>query len=548
MIAVTWLSYAPMRDGVRLAFRLYRPDSAGPLPVLLTMTPYGIDRNHDTAMAFARGGHAVAVADCRGRGESEGDFDPSFCDAADGFDMVEWLAAQPFCDGRVAMWGGSYQGENQWATAAAHPPHLAAIAPAAATHMPADTPWRGPQRMPYMLLWLMLVSGRGTDFNLFAETALWDEAFRRHFDSGARFRDLPRSLGKGSRWFDLYLDHPAHDPFWQRLAIAPETWAALDLPVLSVTGLYDNAQTGALSYLAQHEAHGRPGAVARHVAVIGPWDHGGTRSGSAVASGVDFGPGGALDITALTLGFFDWVFGRADRPAFLASRVTWFETGSGQWRGADSLADIGLQRLPLPLATMTGGEAPRRNWLSDPRLPQGDPARAPFPEAITEPAPPDGLTWTTAPQDAPLHLAGRPRVTLWLSTDLPDADLELILAEVGPDGEVLILGEDRQRLRYRTTAMAEVFDHTAPVRVTFDGFAFLARRLQAGRHLLLTLRTLCSIHFQRNFQGGGAVDDETAAQGRAGRIIVHHDADHASTLDLPLAQPPAPPPVVPEAP
>lgn len=536
VVEVAWVLRAPLRDGVCLAVRLYRPSFAGPLPVLLTMTPYGIDKNHDAAMGLVRGGYAVAVADCRGRGDSEGDFDPSFCDAADGFDMVEWLAIQDFCDGRVAMWGGSYQGENQWATAAAHPPHLVAIAPAAATHMPADTPWRGPQRMPYMLLWLLLVSGRSTAFNLFGQADLWAGAFQRHFDSGAAFRDLPTALGKGSRWFNLYLDHPAHDPFWQTLAISPAVWAAFDLPVLTVTGLYDNAQTGALSYLSQHEAHGAPQGVDRHLAVIGPWDHAGTRSGSAIASGVDFGAGGAMDLTALTLGFFDWVFGRAPRPAALGQRVTWFETGSGQWRGADSLTSIGATRLRVPLSEMDGGAVASRTWLSVPRDgAAGDPARAPFPEAINETAPPKGLTWLSTPLDGALHLAGRPSVSFWFSTELPDADLEVILAEVAPDGQVTILGEDRLRLRYRDGLAREVFDHSAPFRATFENLPFVARRLAEGSCVRLTLRTLCSIHFQRNFQGGGTVDDESAAEARAGFITVHHDAVHISLVDLPLA-------------
>lgn len=535
-IDVTWLIHAPMRDGAALAVRIYRPAGDEPRPVLLTMTPYGIDRNHATAMTLARGGYAVAVADCRGRGDSTGDFDPSFCDAADGFDLVEWLALQPFCDGRVAMWGGSYQGENQWATAAARPPHLAAIAPAAATYMPVDTPWRGPVRMPYMLLWLLLISGRATPFALFTESEIWTAVLQQHYSSDTAFHDLPLSFGKGSRWFDLYLDHPAHDPFWQRLAISPETWAAIDIPVLTITGQYDNAQHGALSYLTQHEMYGTSAAVARHVAVIGPWDHAGTRSGSPVASGVDFGPTGAVDLTALMLGFFDWVLRGGPQPELLRDRVACFDTATGQWHHAPGLRQVTAGRHRLDLGDAEGA-APCRDWLSDPRAPApGDLLRTPFPEAITENAPPVGLTWLTEPQHGPLELAGWPVLRLWLSTDLPDADIELTLAEIAPDGAVLILGEDRQRLRYRADPMTEVFDHVGPVPIAFNGLPFVARRMQPGTRLRVTLRTVASIHFQRNFQGGGRVDDETIADARAGLIRVWQDADHPMILDLPLAR------------
>lgn len=535
-IDVTWLIHAPMRDGAMLALRLYRPAEAGPRPVLLTMTPYGIDRNHDTAMALARGGYAVAVADCRGRGDSTGDFNPSFCDAEDGYDLVEWLALQPFCDGRVAMWGGSYQGENQWATAAARPPHLTAIAPAAATHMPVDTPWRGPVRMPYMLLWLLLVSGRTAPMALFAEAEIWTAALHQHYSSNTAFRNLPLALGKGSRWFDLYLDHPAHDPFWQRLAIPPKVLAALDIPVLTITGQYDNAQHGALSYLIQHEAHGTPSAIARHVAIIGPWDHAGTRSGSPVASGVDFGAAGAMDLTALMLEFFDWVLRDGVRPEALTDRVTCFDTATGRWHVAPSLREVTKGRLAIDLADAEGA-ASVREWLSDPCDPAtGVLHRQPFPEALTESAPPAGLTWTTRPLESAISLAGWPILRVWLSTELPDADVELTLAEIGPDGAVLILGQDRQRLRYRCGSHDQVFDHTGCVPVTFDGLPFLTRTIRADTRLRVTLCTVASIHFQRNFQGGGPVDDETIADARAGVITIVQDAGRPLTLDLPLAR------------
>ena len=114
-----------------------------PLPVICTMTPYNADTYHDRAMYFARNGYVFALVDVRGRGNSGGRFEPFAQDPHDGHDVVEWLAKQPWCVGKVALWGGSYAGFNQWATLKEFPPHLTTIVPAAAAHPGVDFPAPG---------------------------------------------------------------------------------------------------------------------------------------------------------------------------------------------------------------------------------------------------------------------------------------------------------------------------------------------------------------------------------------------------------------------
>jgi uncharacterized protein len=109
-------------------------------PVLFTLTPYVSDTYHLRAAYFAAHGYAFALLDVRGLGNSAGSLEPFANEAYDGHDVVEWLAQQPFCDGHVAMWGGSYAGFDQWATAKELPPHLSTIVPAAAVHLGVDAP------------------------------------------------------------------------------------------------------------------------------------------------------------------------------------------------------------------------------------------------------------------------------------------------------------------------------------------------------------------------------------------------------------------------
>ncbi|MFH1110627.1 MAG: CocE/NonD family hydrolase [Planctomycetota bacterium] len=130
-----------MRDGITFNATVYKPvDMQEPLPVIFTMTPYIADNYHDRAMYFSRHGYVFALVDVRGRGNSGGEFKPYANDVRDGHDAVEWLAQQSWCNGKVAMWGGSYAGFNQWVTLKESPPHLMTIVPAAflckAPHFP----------------------------------------------------------------------------------------------------------------------------------------------------------------------------------------------------------------------------------------------------------------------------------------------------------------------------------------------------------------------------------------------------------------------------
>ena len=122
-----------MRDGVHLACDVYRPASGGPVPALVQRQPY--DKRvaqtyvYDHPAVYARHGCAVVIEDTRGRYASEGEFYPLRLDAEDGYDTIEWCAAQPWCNGRVGSFGFSISGVNQLLAAALRPPHLAAAVP-----------------------------------------------------------------------------------------------------------------------------------------------------------------------------------------------------------------------------------------------------------------------------------------------------------------------------------------------------------------------------------------------------------------------------------
>ena len=159
-VDLLFLARIPMRDGVHLAANVFLPKQrTGGVPAILEFTPYSRDTGSPEGVRFASEGFAFVSVDCRGRGDSEGEFlGHAATEAGDGYDLVEWAAAQPWCTGDVALFGGSYTGQNQWTTAAAHPPHLRTLIPAVAA-MGGLAPGAGGIASDHQFNWGMLTAG-----------------------------------------------------------------------------------------------------------------------------------------------------------------------------------------------------------------------------------------------------------------------------------------------------------------------------------------------------------------------------------------------------
>jgi uncharacterized protein len=278
-VDLMWGVKIPMRDGVHLNATIYRPhDQKDPLPVAFELTPYISDSYHARAYYFAQHGYVFALVDTRGRGNSEGKFNAFFQEPHDGHDIVEWLGRQPWCNGKVTMWGGSYAGFDQWMTLREAPEHLATIVPVAAAHAGADFPMFKNVFSSYEIQWLTLTSGVTQNENLFGESSFWIERFMEMYDQHLAFKDLDQIAGNTSTEFQHWIAHPLVDSYWQSLALTPEQYRAIHIPILTITGHYDGDQTGALTYYRNHMKYGTESAKAQHYLIIGPWDHAGTRT------------------------------------------------------------------------------------------------------------------------------------------------------------------------------------------------------------------------------------------------------------------------------
>ncbi len=543
----------PMRDGVKLASDMWLPAAPGRYPVILIRTPYlksmtGL-QTPVFGRYFASRGYAVVVQDVRGRGDSEGDFNFFFQEEQDGYDTIEWLAAQPFSNGRVGMMGVSYLGTVQWLAAKAHPPHLVCMAPTApAGRYLEELPFEGGAFMhQWALNWINDVSGRISQGPNLAGVDM--KAVLAH----RPLLTADSAMGRSMRLYREFLTNPLMTDYWKRIQFTPDDFRSITIPTLTVTGWFDGDQPGALFYWRGLEAYGAD--QGQHWLVAGPWTHVQTFLGGGTHLGdMDFAPASVIDTKALHLAFFDWCL-KQSAPRFDQPKVRLYVPGAEAWQtfdhyppegGADrtlylssggranSLAGDGALRWDAP------ADQPPDHFVYDPKRPV--PSSVDGGEGAGEDRRPiqrrdDVLVYTSEALTEPLEVAGNVKVKLEAATDGRDTDFTAALTDVYPDGRAVKLGPvvGIRRGRYRFGPTREVLLEPGKVATFPIELYDIAHRFEAGHRIRIEISSSAAPLFNPNQNTGNPVATDTAW--RVARQTVYHDRTRASSVTLPVLSP-----------
>ena len=358
-----------MRDGTRLATDIYRPAASGqaasgPFPVILERTPYdkAAPGNADMGRYYARRGYVCVLQDVRGRFMSEGEWYPFAKEAPDGFDTVEWLAAQPWCDGQVGTMGGSYCGSDQSALATLNPPHLRTmvVAVGAASYYHASMRQNGALEQRFIIYAFRMATTSREALADAGLRALLEEAYanvgewfgRVPFKKGA---SALRHLPSYEQWVLDILTHGEYGPYWQQRGydIAGYYAEHADVPTLYLGGWYDSyARATCENFMALAKLK-----QSRQMLLMGPWTHGGWEE--TFAGEVDFGIDSHIHYHDLRLAWFDhFLKGLSTEFADCQPvRIFTMGTGSDRRQYTGHIAHGGFWReepdFPLPDTTFT---------------------------------------------------------------------------------------------------------------------------------------------------------------------------------------------------
>jgi putative CocE/NonD family hydrolase len=546
----------PLRDSINLNATVYMPAAVdAPLPVVLTVTPYISDSYHKKAMNLVEHGYVFVAVDSRGRGNSEGVLNPMFQEANDVYDVVEWIAKQPWSNGRIGMSGGSYTGHNQWAGAKLQPPHLATILPVAAPFVGYD--WPKKNNIEIDITWDAFTHGVTLNRFISGDIPYWIKTIRELYLNNQSFSSLYEWIGIPSSVFTDWISRRTLGD-WEGANPSDAEFAAIDIPILTITGYYDSVQKGALEMYRRHTLHATGEAAKRHFVVIGPWGHAETRGPKKELGGLTFGDASLIDMNALDAAWYDWTLKDGNRPEFLKDRIAYFLAGGNKWKYAESLPAIADFEQVLYLNSTNGradnlyaggsldttppSSAQPDSYVYDPRGMPGDDAPAPWwwvQDLANQPhithIDGNGVIYHSAVFDNPTEITGNVRVDAWIALDVPDTDFVVSLYEVLSDGTSVLLAADMKRARYRDSLYEETLAEPGKVyHFVFDTFNFFSRLVAKGSRLRLVLTGQHSLMVERNFNGGGVVAEETMLDAQPATVTLYHDKRHPSSLTLPI--------------
>jgi uncharacterized protein len=555
-----------MRDGVILRGDIFRPDAEGKFPVLLQRTPYrraltwGYDVNF--AQRAASHGYVVFLQDVRGRYTSDGEWYPFLHESEDGYDTIEWIAAQPYSDGRVGMFGGSYVGATQMLAAIAHPPHLAGICPVVtasdyhngwtyeggAFEQWFDESWTSGLAQDTLENQIERMPSSQEDINALPLTSY--PIFNRN---PANAINVSASII--APYFLDWLAHPAYDEYWRRWSIQ-EHYADIRVPALHTAAWYDIFLGGSLrNYvgLKEHAATEEARKGQRLLVVIGGHAGGGRQIGE-----VDFGPEAEkFNEDEITLQWYDFLFKGVRNEFATDKKVRIFVMGVNQWRDED---DWPLSRAKSTkyflhsqgrantvggngsLSTVTpGAELPDR-FVYDPAKPVptiGGPlccdtdhlAPGPRDQRSVEERD-DVLVYSTPPLDHDLEVTGPVRLDFFVTSSAVDTDFTAKLLDVAPDGTAINLTEGILRARYRdspSTSAPLVPGQIYPLSIDMWATSNVFR---AGHRLRLEVSSSNFPRFDRNLNTGDPAAN--SARWVTATNTIFHDRTHLSALILPV--------------
>lgn len=512
----------PTPDGAQIAAMVVRPRSTGArkLVSLLNFTIYAKDSwSFADAVKMAAHGYAGAVAYTRGKGRSPGPVVPYVHDGADAATVIEWLARQPWSDGRVGMFSGSYNASTQWAAVKHHPPALKAIATNASNAPGIDTPMQGNVFQSFIYPWPFYTTDtKALDDATYDQQARWDGLERKWYVSGRPYRDLDKIDGKPNPVFDTWLDHPSYDAFWRRLIPNGPEFAGVDIPVFVETGYYDGGMVGALYYLEQHYRY-RPSAD--HRLLVGPYHHTAMQTGVLpVVDGYAIDPAAQIDLQDIRLKWFDHVFYGAPLPELLSNRINFEVMGANRWRHVDALSQMSDQRLRLYLTNQRNGGGLRFSrtapvaGAAEPelRVNLADRSDADLQPPSDRPDTRNSLVFSTEPLAHAVEVDGLFQGRFNVVTNKRDFDLAVDFYEQRADGRYLSLASYLGRASYMTDrSRRRLMTPGQPTILAFQSQKLTARLLSPGSRIVAVVGVPKRPDVQINYGTGKDVSDESIA-------------------------------------
>jgi len=507
------------KDGAFIsALAVQKKQQQEPLPVILQFTIYARHTDIKKAIEAAERGYVGVIAYSRGKRYSISEIVPYEHDGQDVYEVIDWISKQSWCNGKIGMYGGSYNGFTQWAATKRMHPALKTIVPSASVAPGLDAPMMNNVMMNFPFSWIYYVSN-----NRFLDTAdynspQWNKLEYKWFQQGLAYRTLDSLLGRPrNKTFHKWINHPDYDEYWQKMIPYKKEFSNINIPVLTTTGYYDGGQVGALYYTREHNKY-LP--KADHYVVIGPYGHFGSQGyPDSVYNGYKIDAVANISIHKLIYEWFDYVLKGKTKPAFLKDKINYQPMGSNEWKHAASLEKVSNDTLTFYLDHTAGGllnltkplkqgfVAMEVDFANRSSMNSYYYAFRTIWDSLNNGG---GVMYISQPFEKETEFTGCFTGNMKITINKSDMDYSAVLFEQMPDGRFFYLSYFMGRASYaKSNNKRQLLSPGKKTSLPFNNSYFTSRTISKGSRLVLIVNVNKSPSEQINYGTGKDVSRET---------------------------------------
>ncbi len=512
-----------MTDGTLIsAMVVTKKDAVLPLPVIFQFTIYvSPSRDIFSLKLAADRGYAGVIAYTRGKKNSPSEIIPYEFDGKDANEVIDWISKQSWCNGKIGMYGGSYNGFTQWAAAKYKHPALKTIMPIVASIPGMGLPMENNIFISPNYQWAFYVTNNKTlDDSVNNDYQRFDKMEEKWFASGAAYNKIDSIDGTPNKWLQRWLSHPAYDNYWQEMVPYKDNYTGIDIPVLSIDGYYNDSQISNLYYLKEHAKYN---PKAEDYLIIAPYGHFGAQvGGDSVINGYKVDDVALIGVRNIRYQWFDYVLKGGKKPAILKDKINYQVMGTNTWKSASALDKMSNKKITFFLSEqkknknlqLSSKKAKKNGFVSqkvnfaDRKSENGGFYPNPIIQKKLDTA--NGIMYVSEPFSESIEVSGAFEGLLKISINKKDVDISIALYEQMPNGETFQLSYFVGRASYaKDMTKRTLLSPNKIEEMPITNSRLASKKLSKDSRLVVVIGAIKIANYQINYGTGKDVSAET---------------------------------------
>ncbi|UAM98877.1 CocE/NonD family hydrolase [Polaribacter litorisediminis] len=513
----------PMKDGAEVSMVVVKRKgkSSSKKSAIFVSSIYA-GTNEVSAMLSASKGYVGVIANTRGKRLSKSEIKPLEYEHTDVYEVIDWISKQSWSNQKVAMFGGSYNGFTQWASMKhkVHPA-LKTMVPMVAIAPGIDYPMENNVLHNYSYSWNFYVTNnKFLDFKASNDFNRWNSLKNTWYKTGVAFNKLDSLDGQVNKLWNTYMQHPSYDDFWKKMIPYKQEFAKIDIPILTITGYYDDSQRGAMYYFNEHHKYTKN---ANHYLLVGPYDH-----WTAQTKPEESLRNHKLDKVALLnieedllYQWFDYILKGKEKPNVLKDKVNFQVMGTNTWMHKPSLNAMTNDTLQFHLSDHITNDfyalKPKSNNSEismsvdfKDRKTMNNTDYYPWPLERNQINVNDGLIFKSETLKEDVIINGSFSGNLEFSINKKDVDYSVILYQLTPEGNYFHLSYYIGRASYaKDREQRNLLIPNQKTQVSFNNSKLISKKLEKGSRIVVVVNVNKNNNAQINYGTGKDVNIES---------------------------------------